>query len=290
MQPTNISWADYSWNPVTGCTRAGPECYDVKAGEKVCYAEILHHQQAQREDPPDYVSEKEWTAEHASEIVHTHEDRLDEPIEYRWPDGPGRVFVCSMSDLFHPEVPESFIRRVVEVARQVPECIWICLTKRPERAAEVAVDWPANAWVGTSVGSGPGGEHADTTGRIDHLRNVDAHTRWVSFEPLIEPVGDVDLSGIDWAVVGGETRDNPDTRRDMPHAWAREVLEQCREQDVAFFFKQSSGHRPDEGRQLTVETDHGWYGQRYIEEYPSLPAMTREARDRLAAETGGASR
>lgn len=288
MQTTNIAWCQYSWNPITGCTRAGPECYDPVSEEVVCYAEILTRQQAQRDDPPDYVSDQSWTPENAAEVVTLHADRLDEPFEYHWPDGPGRIFVCSMSDLFHEQVDDTFIRQVLAVARQFPECIWICLTKRPERAVSLDVDWPANVWLGTSVGSGPGGEYADTTHRIDQLRQVDPATRWVSFEPLIEPVGEVDLTGIDWAVVGGETRTNPDTRRDMPHEWADEIRQQCRDQDVAYFFKQSSGQYPETGRRLSVYNDEfGVYEQRKIEEYPELPAVTREARGRLAATMDG---
>jgi len=276
MQTTNISWCDYTWNPVTGCSHAGPECWN-------CWAEGFMQRQAGRDDAPDYMTTDEWTQENAESIVTHHRDRLIDPHSYHYPEGPGRVFVVSMGDLFHRCVPEEFIAHVVHRARKHPECVWIFLTKRPRRAAELPVDWPENTIVGTSVGSGPGGEYPDTTHRIDDLREVDAR-RWISFEPLIEPIGDVDLSGIDWAVVGGENASD-DERRDMEHAWARDLLRQCREQEVAYHFKQSSAATNESGTRLTVEREYGShtvYEQREIREYPELPAVTKRARAREA--------
>jgi len=114
------------------------------------------------------------------------------------------------------------------------------LTKRPERAAALGLDWPDNAWVGTSVGSGPGGEFPDTSHRTDALRDVDARMRWVSFDPLIEPVGGLlgphpDLSGIDWVVVGCESEPDASTRREMDEQWARAIHQAAREQDIPFY-------------------------------------------------------
>ncbi|QIO25480.1 DUF5131 family protein [Haloarcula sp. JP-L23] len=284
MQESNISWTDYTWNPVTGCSRAGPECYDSETDTLVCYAErYTREKQAAREDAPEYVSDAPWTQANAAEVVTTHEGRLDAPFEYHFPAGPGRVFVCSMSDLFHEQVPTAFIRQVIAVARQCPEHVWILLTKRPSRAAGLDIDWPANVWLGTSVGSGPGGTYPDTTHRIDELRSADAATLWVSFEPLIEPIGDVDLSGFDWAVVGGESRAS-EYRREMEHAWARDLLTQCREQGVRFHFKQSSAPRPGMKERLTVENeDYGVFEQRKIREYPPVPDVTERARQELIA-------
>jgi len=275
MQTTNISWCDYSWNPVTGCSRHGPECTN-------CWAEGFMRRQAAREDAPEYMSDDAWTQANAEDVVTTHADRLDEPLAYGYPDGPGRIFTVSMGDLFHREVPTSFIRRVVAVARQLPEHEFVFLTKRPGRAAEVDVAWPDNAIVGTSVGSGPGGEYPDTTHRIEQLRGVDAR-RWVSFEPLIEPVGEVALDHIDWAVVGGENASD-DARRDMDHAWARDILRQCRRDEVAFHFKQSSAATNESGTRLTVENEqYGVYEQREIREYPPVPGVTERARQELIA-------
>lgn len=263
MQTTDISWCDYTWNPVTGCSHAGPECWN-------CWAETFMRRQSHRDDAPEYMTDKEWTQENAADVVTMHEDRLDEPYNYSWPDGPGRVFVVSMGDLFHPQVDDEFIWRVVQRAEAFPHSIFIFLTKRPGRAADLRLDWPDNAWVGTSVGSGPGGEYPNTTHRIEQLRVVDAPVRWISAEPLIEPLGEVALDHIDWMVVGGESEVNDGARREMEHEWARDLLRQCREQDVAFHFKQSSGATSESGTRLTVENEEtGLFEQRKIREYPA---------------------
>jgi len=276
MQQTSISWCDYSWNPVTGCSHAGPECWN-------CWAEGFMQRQSQREDAPEYMTDDEWTQENAEVVVDTHADRLRQPIEYDYPNGPGKVFVVSMGDLFHRLVPREFVASVVAQARARPDQVFIFLTKRPGRAADLDLDWPPNAWVGTSVGSGPGGEYPDTTHRIDQLREVDAPLRWVSFEPLIEPVGDVDLTGIDWAVVGGESASDAD-RREMDHAWARDLLRQCRAQDVVYHFKQSSASTNETGIRLTVENEEfGVFEQRKIREFPETPDSVVEAREVLLA-------
>jgi len=276
MQTTNISWADYTWNPVTGCSRAGPECTN-------CWAEAFMQRQAGRDDAPAYMTDLDWTQDNADGVVTTHDDRLDEPLEFGYPEGPGRIFTVSMGDLFHRHVPPSFVRQVVAVARQLPEHEFIFLTKRPNTAAGLDVDWPANAIVGTSVGSGPGGEYPDTTHRIEQLRGVDAR-RWVSFEPLIEPIGDVALDHVEWAVVGGENAPD-EARREMDHAWARDLLRQCREQDVAFHFKQSSAATNESGTRLSVKNDeYGVFEQREIREYPAVPDVTQRARQEVMAD------
>lgn len=270
MQTTNISWATYSWNPITGCSHAGPECWN-------CYAETFSLRQGRTDKP--------WTVENAADNVTMHPDRLDEPDEYRYPEGDGRVFVGSMTDMFHSEVDPGYVQRVLDKCRAHPRQVWIFLTKRPHNAAEWRLDWPENCWLGTSVGSGPGGQYPSTTHRIEQLRDVDASLRWVSFEPLIEPIGEVALDHVDWAVVGGESG-SEEERREMEHAWARDLLRQCREQDVAYFFKQSSGRYPEEGAELTVERDFGSttvYEQRVIREFPELPEVTKEARKEVTA-------
>lgn len=274
MQTTNISWCDYTWNPVTGCSHAGPECWN-------CWAESFMQRQAGRDDAPEYMTDAKWTQENAADVVTMHVDRLDEPASFDYPDGSGKVFTVSMGDLFHREVEPWFIEMVMAQVRHHPEHVFIFLTKRPDRMAELRLDWPPNAWAGTSVGSGPGGEYPNTTHRIEQLRDVDAPVRWVSFEPLIEPIGEVALDHIDWAVVGGENAPD-DVRREMDHAWARDILRQCREQDVAFHFKQSSASTNESGTRLTVENeDFGVYEQRRIREYPDLPEATVRARDGL---------
>lgn len=269
MQTTNISWATYSWNPVTGCSHAGPECTH-------CYAETFSRRQGRTDKP--------WAPWNAEDNVTVHRDRLDEPFDYHWPEGHGRVFVCSMSDLFHELVPREFIHSVVSVAWNYPEHIWICLTKRPDRAASIDVEWPPNVWLGTSVGTGPGGEYPDTTHRLDQLREADAETLWVSFEPLIEPVGEVDLEAFDWVVVGGESAP-AEARREMNHEWAANILRQARRDDAAYYFKQSSALYPEEGTRLTVHNEErGVYEQRRFREFPDLPEETVRARKEAIAD------
>lgn len=254
MQESNIAWTDRTWNPTHGCSK-------VSAGCDNCYAERISRQYGH--------TEHEWTTKHAVENVQTRPDKLNEPLSVA---EPSRIFVNSMSDLFHSQITEAYIQRVFQVMRQTPEHVYQILTKRPGRAATLPIDWPPNVWLGTSV------EDERVAERIDLLRDADAETLFVSFEPLIGPVGDVDLSGYDWAIVGGESGPD-DQRREMDHAWARDILRQCRAQDVAYFFKQSSGRHPETGTALTVETDRGMYVQREIREMPDAHSAVQRARE-----------
>lgn len=275
MQPTNISWADYSWNPQTGCSRAGPICYDAESEKVKCYAEKLSRQQGRTQEP--------WTVENASENITFHEERLEEPNSYNWPEGPGRVFVGSMTDMFHSETDPGKVQSVLDKCREYPEHIWIWLTKRPHHAAEWRLDWPENTMLGVSVGSS-GKEYPSTTHRIEQLRDVDAPMKWVSFEPLLEPMPELALDHLDWMVVGGESHKQTDDRREMEHEWARELLGQAREQDVAYWFKQSSGPYPEHETRLTVENEEfGVYEQREVHEFPELPEVTKKARQEVIA-------
>lgn len=256
MQETKIAWTDATWNPVHGCSR-------VSAGCDNCYAERISRQYGHTEHP--------WTNKFAAENVQIRPEKLEEPYAL---EEPSRIFVNSMSDLFHSQIPTSFIRDVFAVMRNCPEHIFQILTKRPGRAGHLDLTWPENVWLGTSV------EDDRVTARIDLLRDTDAYTRFISFEPLIGPVGSVNLSGIDWAIVGGESGSG---HRDMDHAWAREIYTQCQDQDVSFFFKQSSGQHPETGTRLTVKNEtHGIFEQREIQELPDLPASTLRARRALA--------
>jgi protein gp37 len=153
--------------------------------------------------------------------------------------------------------------------------IFQILTKRPGRAAHMPLDWPPNVWMGTSV------EDNRVTERIDLLRDCTAETLFISFEPLIGPAGEVDLEGIDWAIVGGESGPDAD-RREMDHAWARAILEQCRRDDVAFSFKQSSARRPEQGTALALyDEEFDIYEQREIREFPSVVESVSHAREHL---------
>lgn len=265
MQTSGISWCDYTWNPITGCSHAGPSCQN-------CYAERLSLRQGR--------TDAEWTVENAAENVTMHEDRLEDPDDFSFPDGPGRVFVGSMTDMFHSEVDPGFVQRVLDVCRQHPEQVFIWLTKRPHNAADWRLDWPANTLLGCSVGSGPGGQYANTTHRIEQLRDVDVPRRWVSFEPLIEPVGELALDHIDWVVVGGETGP-ADERREMDHDWARNILGQAREAGVPFYYKQGSARYPEQDTRVTVKNEEfGVYEQREIREFFELPEDILAARER----------
>jgi protein gp37 len=254
MQESNIAWTDVTWNPTHGCSK-------VSAGCDNCYAERI----SRKYDHTDYP----WTNEHAQENVTERPDKLEEPYGIE----PSRIFVNSMSDLFHSAISEEFIRHVFAVMRNCPEHVFQVLTKRPGRAANMTLQWPDNVWMGTSV------ENSQVVERITMLAGTGTKTQFVSFEPLIGPVGEVDLTEIDWAIVGGESA--PDSaRREMNHSWARDILRQCRRDDVKFFFKQSSARQPEQGTALTVkDTTRDIYVQKEIREVPEYPLVTRRARD-----------
>lgn len=248
MNGTNIAWTDETWNPVHGCSK-------VSAGCRNCYAERISRRYGHTPEP--------WTAGHAAENVQLKEHKLDEPFLL---SEPSRVFVNSMSDLFHEQVPDKYIQEVFAVCRSLPQHVFQVLTKRPERAAAFdRVPWPENVRVGTSV------EDERVVDRLDALRGCGAETLFVSFEPLIGPISSPDLSGYDWAIVGGES--GPD-HRPMDHRWAREIRDACCEQDVAFFFKQSAANQPGQG-QAVVEKN---LTRTVYRELPDLPTITREVR------------
>jgi protein gp37 len=264
MNETAISWADLSWNIVHGCSRASAGCRN-------CYAERISHQYQHTEHP--------WTNEYAEENVSIKPEKLDEPYSI---DAPSFIFVNSMSDLFHSLVPDEFIEQTFAVMRNCPHHIFQILTKRPGRAAHMSIDWPPNVWMGTSV------EDERVVERLDLLRDCEADTLFVSFEPLIGPVGEVDLGGYSWAIVGGESGPD-DVRREMDHAWARDLYRQCRDQDVAFYFKQSSARKSEQGTHLTVyNEEYRIYEQRRIREMPEPAHAVQQARHaRLAVADGG---
>jgi protein gp37 len=194
-----------------------------------------------------------WTGK-----VVEYEPALEVPFKWR---KPRKVFVNSMSDLFHPAVATSFIRRIWDVMAETPRHTYQVLTKRPERMAEVLRDrsFPRlrNVWLGTSV------EDAAVLGRIDHLRRTPAAVRFISFEPLIGSVNTADLTDIDWAIVGGESGPGA---RPMPERWVEEILALCRNSDTAFFFKQWGGRN----KKTTGRVLHG----RTYDEMPSLAALS----------------
>ena len=234
---TLISWTDETWNPAMGCSKVSAGCVN-------CYAEALSKRFSGRKGWPETWSP--WTHANASENVVLFPDRIDAPRRWR---KPRRVFVNSMSDLFHEQIPDSFLEAVFRVMVEVPRHTFQILTKRPERASSWPGPWPGNIWLGTSV------ENSRSLGRLDHLRRSGASVRFVSFEPLLEAVGPVDLTGIHWVIVGGESGS---ASRPMDHAWSREIRDAAVKAGTAFFFKQSSGRRTETGKALLEADGTAW--------------------------------
>jgi protein gp37 len=209
-----IEWTESTWNPVTGCTRISPGCAH-------CYAERMARR-LQAMGQPNYKRGFQVTL---------HEQALDLPLRWKKPQ---MIFVNSMSDLFHEDVPVDFIRRVFAVMEEASWHRFQVLTKRSDRLAELAtaLPWPDNVWMGVTV------ENAELMPRIDHLRTVPAAVRFLSLEPLLTAMPELDLTGINWVIVGGES--GPGARPMQPE-WVRDILHQCRDSEVSFFFKQWGG-------------------------------------------------
>nr|MCL4480289.1 phage Gp37/Gp68 family protein [Candidatus Thermoplasmatota archaeon] len=215
---SSIEWTDATWNPSTGCSKVSPGC-------KNCYAERLSNRLYKMRNPK-FVNGFNFTI---------HENALMLPLKWK---KPRKIFVNSMSDLFHEDMDNSFLIRCFEIMRSANWHIFQVLTKRPRRMLNFAEEFgiiPDNIWLGTSV------ELRSFTYRIDILRNINAKVKFISFEPLLGPLGKLDLSGISWAIVGGES--GPKARKVKPE-WVRDIREQAREQGVSFFFKQWGGKTP----------------------------------------------
>lgn len=234
---SGIEWTEATWNPTTGCDRISPGCDN-------CYALTLA-KRLKAMGSAKYQNDGDPRTSGPGFAVTTHADALTIPL--RWRD-PRVVFVNSMSDLFHARVPTAYVQQVFNVMAATPQHTYQILTKRAARLAKVAhlFDWPANVWMGVSV------EDASRLRRVDYLRQVPAAVRFVSAEPLLGPLPNVDLTDIHWMIVGGESGPNA---RSMTAAWARSLRDQCRASDVAFFFKQWGGRTPKAGgRMLDGET------------------------------------
>jgi protein gp37 len=214
MATSRIEWTESTWNPLTGCTKISPGC-------KHCYAERMAkrlHAMGQ----PRYANEFRLTL---------HEDAIDIPLQWR---NPQTIFVNSMSDLFHEDVPVEFVCRVFEVMAATNWHRYQVLTKRAERleALSPLLPWPDNVWMGVSV------ENADYVYRVAHLRRTGAKIRFLSLEPLLGPLPNLDLSRIDWVIVGGESGPKA---RPVREEWIVEIRDQCLTAGVPFFFKQWGG-------------------------------------------------
>jgi protein gp37 len=241
MAETSIEWTDATWNPVAGCTviTAGcTNCYAMRMAARLDAMGQRKYRGLTRRSGGRAV----WTGK-----VHTDESALAVPASW---SRPRRVFVNSMSDLFHDKVPASFIGRVWDVMEATPRHTYQILTKRPDRMAEIlrrdGFDVLPNVWLGSSV------EDARVLDRLDDLRRVPAAVRFVSFEPLIGSVAAANLKGIHWAIVGGESGPRA---RSMEPSWVDEIEALCRRYRTAFFFKQWGGvNKKATGRLLRGQT------------------------------------
>ena len=221
---SSIEWTESTWNPVTGCTKISPGC-------KNCYAERMARR-LQAMGQKNYRNGFQVTL---------HPDSLNLPLSWRKPQ---MIFVNSMSDLFHEEVPEDFILEIFKIMAQSRQHCFQVLTKRAGRLLEMNhyIDWPSNVWMGVTV------ENRNYVSRIDRLRITGAAVKFISFEPLLGPIGEVNLSGIDWAIVGGES--GPASRSIKPE-WVIDLRDQCITQEIPFFFKQWGGfNKKKNGRLL----------------------------------------
>jgi protein gp37 len=224
---TQIEWTDATWNPVTGCSK-------ITRGCDVCYAERFSER---FRGVPGHPFENGFD-------LTLKPERLTQPLRWRQ---PRRIFVNSMSDLFHKEIPHSFIDSVFDTMEAADWHTFQVLTKRSSlmvrylRGRYGSSVAPPHIWLGVSV------EDEKNTVRLKHLHTAQASVKFISFEPLLGPVGKVDLTGIDWAIVGGES--GPRARA-MAEEWAIEIHDQCRDANVAFFFKQWGGVRPKSGGRL----------------------------------------
>ncbi|HEX2211843.1 MAG TPA: phage Gp37/Gp68 family protein [Longimicrobium sp.] len=259
-QKSKIEWTDATWNPATGCTK-------VSAGCDHCYAHTLAHGRLAQA-----YSRRLPVLETAAAVadpfsVRLWPERLKEPA--RWKDSR-IVFVNSMSDLFHVDVPDVFIREIFKVMMETDRHVYQVLTKRPTRAVRF-VDRnrdlfptgriPAHIWMGTSV------ENQDVIYRVDHIRLVPAEVRFLSCEPLLGPVR-LDLNGIGWVIVGGESGIG---HRKMDAAWAGEVRDQCIAANVPFFFKQWGGRTPKAGGRALEGRTWDEMPQRIVLSTPAIP-------------------
>jgi protein gp37 len=231
LNRTIIAWTDRTWNPAHGCSRVSEGCRN-------CYAEQLSLRRGWTTKP--------WAANHAVDNVRLMPHKLGEPYKLKQ---PSRVFVNSMSDLFHELIPDDYLRQVFTVMVECPQHTFQVLTKRPERAARWEGPWPANIWMGTSI------EGPRSAARIEHLRRCGAQVRFLSCEPLLAPLGALDLTGIHWVICGGESGKD---FRPMDHGWARQIRDACVDQGVAYFFKQSACPSNERGTALQHEAGTFW--------------------------------
>jgi protein gp37 len=236
---SNIEWTEATWNPVSGCTVLSPGCTNCYAMRMAKRLEAMG-QEKYRGTTRITGGRPKWTGRIKA-------DRSSLELPMNWVRGR-RIFVNSMSDLFHDKVPLEFIQEVFAVMAKTPQHTYQILTKRAERlsALSTKLRWSRNVWIGVSV------ESEDYWWRVDHLRRVQAHVRFVSLEPLLGPLKSLDFQGIQWAIAGGESGPNA---RPVELEWVRNIRDACIDQDVAFHFKQWGGiNKKRNGRVLDNRT------------------------------------
>jgi len=225
---SKIEWTENTWNPVTGCTKLSEGCENCYAYKMALRLQKMGNEKYSR-----------------GFDVALHEYCLNDPLQWK---KPSRIFVNSMSDLFHKDVPLEYIKRVFEVMNHAPQHTFQILTKRADRLAELCneLTWTPNIWQGVTV------ENRNNIARIERLRLTPASVRFISFEPLLGDVGEVDLANIDWAIIGGESGPRS---RPIKQEWVLNIKRQCEEQDVLFYFKQWGGtNKKKAGRELLGRT------------------------------------
>ena len=239
---SSIEWTDMTWNPVTGCVKVSQGC-------KHCYAERMAKRLMAM-----------GSARYEDGFRPTlHDDLIDLPRRWK---APRTVFVNSMSDLFQEAVPADFIRKVFDTMAACPQHSFQVLTKRAARLVELSgnLPWPENVWMGVSV------ESARAVNRVDHLRQVPAAVRFLSCEPLISSLGNLNLEGIHWVIVGGESGPGA---RPMREVWVQDIRTQCESRGVSFFFKQWGGVRKERfGRELNGQTFDAMPARRFFPLHP----------------------
>ena len=243
MSESKIEWTDKTWNPITGCSKKSTGCLH-------CYAEVMARRLK--------AMGQEKYANGFS--VTLHERCLNEPLTWR---GNHNIFVCSMSDIFHENVPFEFIDKMFDVIKSTPQHRYQILTKRAERMAEYfgTRSVPNNVWLGVTV------ESQSSRFRIDYLRNLSASVKFLSCEPLVEDLGKLDLTGIDWVIVGGES--GPQARP-MKEEWALNIMKQVEIQGARFFFKQWGTWGAD-GIKRNKHANGKLLKGEIIQEMPELP-------------------
>lgn len=237
-QSSKIEWTESTWNPVRGCTRVSEGC-------RFCYAERIAARFSGKGMAYEGLAENTKAGPRWTQQVLPIPELLNEPLKWK---KPRRIFVNSMSDLFHEKIELSYIQEVFSVMKKADRHQFQVLTKRAERLLEFnsELSWSTNVWMGVSV------EDERVTDRIEALRQTDAHIKFLSLEPLLGALPNLELDGIDWVIVGGES--GPGARK-MEEAWVIDIHEQCKDADVAFFFKQWGGtHKSKTGRELEGKT------------------------------------